>query len=156
MRRVRRWFAVALVTLGVGACAAKTTSTEGAASTPCTPMTDPSWTVSYEAVTADGHYVVVAEQASATRVFYGTAERMTEGRVTGTSDSCAHQVDFAVGGAPYVAVFAPTTCNGAVVSKLIVGEGAGTTLPLTVLTGVGPQPAAGMAVSPADLKYVCF
>jgi hypothetical protein len=152
---------VALVSSSLIACASETTPTAEPASNPCAPATAPAAHVSYEAVTADGHYVVLIDGPGAeSRVFYGTADHMTEGRVTGTSDSCAHAVDFSVASTSYSAVFAPATCNNNIQSRLFIGNPAPGQAPvptaLTVLIGVGPQAHAGAALSPTDLTYLCF
>lgn len=144
------------------ACAsnASTDTTDRPATTACAPLADPTARVSYQAVTLDGHYVVVVEGRSGSRVFYGTADHMAEGRITGTSDSCAHSVEFDVAGTSYGAVFAPVSCNGVIASNLVSAARAGETpaaQPLTVLIGAGPQVDAGAAAtSPDALTYVCF
>ena len=148
-----------LILFAVAACASTASTNDRAttdvASTPCAPTTDASMTVSYEAVTADGHYVVVFGGPRA-RVFYGTADNMVEGRITDTWQSCAQAVDFTVAGTSYGAVFAPSSCNGNVQSRLAIGEGVSMVRELTVLIGFGPPVSAPGSVAPADLHYVCF
>ena len=160
-----------LVSLSVIACSAKATSTAGPgtadagsgsadepANTACTPLT-PTANVVYQAVTADGHYVVVITDASGSHVFYGAADHMVEGHITGTAHTCADELDFKIDGITYAAVFAPATCNNNVLSRLVIGIPTGgapyMTLPLTMLIGLDPKDA-GSALSPGDLKYFCF
>jgi hypothetical protein len=151
--------AAALLPIAVAGCASNASTNDRAAAddatTPCAPATDASVTVSYEAVTADGHYVVVFGGPRA-RVFYGTAENMVEGRITDTSQSCAQAIDFTVAGTSYGAVFAPSSCNGNVQSRLAIGEGVAMVRPLTVLIGFGPPVSAPGSVAPAELHYFCF
>jgi hypothetical protein len=113
--RAIRWTSVLVGAATVLACSTSSPGTAGVtpdakASNACAPLSVPSAKLDYEAVTPDGHHVVVLSDASGTaRVFYGTADHVGEGRITGASDSCAHEVDFTVDGTHYSATFSPAT-----------------------------------------------
>jgi hypothetical protein len=152
----------AALSMSIIACGGKATSkTDDVGTKLCSPATDPTIKIGYEAVTTDGHYLVVTGEHGSERVFYGTPDHMSERRVTGTSDSCAHQIDFEVAETPYVAVL--STCPGSIPSRLIIGTSTGgaasMSLPLTVLLAGRAQSdadAGAAALSPADLSYFCF
>ena len=151
---MKAWASVALVATAT-ACAEKAETATNA----CSPLADK---VTYEAVTPDGHYVViVGDGGSGSRVFYGTADHMTEGRITNTLTGCAIEVDFNVEGTSYGAVFAYPSCNGVITSKLVIGEvRVGAPLvaqPLTVLHLDGSLIDAGAAAaSRVTLSFFCF
>ena len=117
------------------ACTEPTLGAEGAATSTCAPLDEPGATVTAEALTSDGHYVVVVSRTSALRVFYGVAAHMVEGAVTAVRKSCALEVDFDVSGRSEVATFSPGPPACAVASTLKSGNAgdAIVQVPLTVL-----------------------
>lgn len=147
----KAWASAAMVAATTIACGEKEPTD---ATTACSPLADPTMKVQYEAVTPDGHYVVVLGAAQpGSRVFYGTPDRMAERRITDTAAGCFVSIDFVVDGADYGAVFAYPSCNGNIRSKL-VGDDHRVNQPLTVLVLGGSQSDPG-ARAP-DLMFVCF
>lgn len=124
----------------------------------CSPLAPPAF-LTVEAVTPDGHYLVVTKDpsmpsaASLTHLFYGTPDHMIEGRITHEDNNCAWAPSFEVGGATYDAVIA-YACGTTVASRIFVGtEGP---MALTFLRGEGLSADAGATVSPETFTYSCF
>jgi hypothetical protein len=144
---------------------ASSAATDGDATTPCSPLPDPTVLGAYAGITPDGHYVVITGDGGAARAFYGTASHMVEGRITRTLDSCAHEVGFNVQGRSYTVVFAGVSCSASMPSKLVLGDGdvgvSTVTQPLTVLVRAGAQSDAGVdagvaSSSASSLMFFCF
>jgi hypothetical protein len=125
-----------------------------AATNACSPLADPSMHIVDEGVTEDGHYVVsIGSGDSPSRIFYGTPDHMTEGRITAINAGCFRSYDFVVDGVSYSATFGYPVCMGNVQSKFFAGD-AGVE-PLTPLLGPAGFPTD--AGAPAmGLTFFCF
>lgn len=106
------------------------------ATSECAPLTNPSVRITSEALTSDGHYVVVLGERSA--VFYGIPAHMVEGVITSAKSGCALEVAFEVQGRKYVATFSPDATRCMTGSSLVSGEpGTSVTTPLTIVQDGG-------------------
>jgi hypothetical protein len=162
MRRARL-VSVAACGLLAAACTARDSSDAAGrpVPAPCSPLADPAATITYEAVTPDGHYVVfLAGPGSTSRVFYGTRDHLVEGRITDSQQGCAESIGFSVEGRSYGAVFAYPSCGSVVTSRLSAGEVGGpiVTQPLEVLVGVPPGDGGALAPAPpsSSLAFYCL
>ncbi len=131
------------------------------ATSACSPLADPNVHIDDEAVTPDGHYVVLIGSGDLpSRLFYGTPDHMTEGRITDTAAGCFRSYSFVVDGASYTATLGYAVCNGNIRSRLSHGDSDLVGEPLTLLLGPGGSPNDGGAGAPAapvmGLTFFCF
>jgi hypothetical protein len=135
-----------------------------AAATPCAPLSDPGVHVTSEALTKDGHYVVVLGSGSTARVFYGISVHLVEGTITKMQSSCVTEIDFVVQGRSYVATLSTSPTQCMTDSKLVAldPEAPPVEMPLTVLELSGALVDAGapldggvLPVSAASLVFFC-
>ena len=106
------------------------------ATSECAPLADPAVRITSEALTSDGHYVVVLGEGRS--VFYGIPAHMVEGSITSTKPGCALEVAFEVQGRAYVATFSPDPTRCMVASALVSGEpGSSVSAALTLVTDGG-------------------
>ena len=126
----------------------------------CSPVSERT-PVEYAGVTADGRYVVVlrAGISNERRIFLGTPERMTEGRITQRDVGCATNFAFEVAGASYGAKFAGAQCNGPSLfaSADASPSGTGGMQDMKPFVLVGAPSDAGAPVPVAEtFAYTCF
>jgi len=136
--------------------------------TPCNPVADSALKLEYEAMTDDGHYLVTfvalasssaADDEATRRIFYGTPERMEEGREDHVDYSCARYITFALGDTSFTATLPGWLCGNSVPGRLDFSPVAGPSIPfktlrLTVLSATGHESDAGPPL--ATLSYACF
>lgn len=129
-----------------------------AATTECAPLGDPAVRVTSEALTADGHYVVVVGEGGAARVFYGIPAHMVEGVIHDTRPGCALEIDFEVQGRAYTATLSPDPATCMIASSLVLGDpGSSARTPLTLLRVAGsPIDAGAAAASGPPLMFYCL
>jgi hypothetical protein len=159
----RALLALLLVMGFLAACEESPLGSEAASE--CSPLADPGASITSEALTSDGHYVVVVGAASAMRVFYGIPAHLVEGVIKSTKPGCAFEIAFEVQGRAYVATFSPDPVRCMVTSELVSGDpnaGPVAKTPLTVLRVAGVAPDAGdagdagdAAASSASLSFFC-
>ncbi|MDB5215242.1 MAG: hypothetical protein JWO86_3169 [Myxococcaceae bacterium] len=186
MQAVARWRGIAFYSATLLACghngptetvdastAAGDASTGHVATRACSPLAPPS-SLTLEAVTPDGHYLVGTEEPStasspaASHLFYGTPDHMAEATVTHAEVGCGWYPTFEVGAASYSAVIAYASCSNNVHSRIYVNGGdpqhpVVQVLTVLVLEGApaadGGAPAAtdaGAPATPAAFSYFCL
>jgi hypothetical protein len=149
------------------ACGEAISIADQGATNACAPLADPKTPVSFEGLTPDGHYVVVAGSGSAARVFYGIAAHLAEGTIDTMQSSCGYEIDFSVEGRSYVATFSPDSVHCALASKVVSGDPGGpmAQMALTVVTFAGAPvdtadggagDAGAIAASPGSLMFYCL
>jgi hypothetical protein len=154
------WTVSALIAAVVIGCGGRSSSSasEPPPTKECSALADAR--ITYVAVTTDRHYVVVIGDRNAdVRVFYGMPAHMAEGRITGTENSCAHEVSFLLDAMSYRATLSPGFDHCPIPSTLDIGEpGSLTTrVALTVINFLGDvdQRDAGVAQPGSQFTFFC-